>query len=91
MEAVVSIAKVDVIGIRMRGSASSFEGSLEHVEAFGVGHLEGAQHQGVQHTEDDGIGTDGQRQRKHGGHCESWGLAQLAQGKSKVGVHTSPL
>ena len=90
-EAAVSIAQVEVIGIRLRGSASSFESSLQHEEAFGVRHIQRAKHQGIQHAEDNGIGANGQRQREHGGHRESWRLAQLAQGKSEIGDHASPL
>jgi hypothetical protein len=42
-ETVVSVAQVEIIRIRLRGSVSQFEGSLQHVEVLGVWHIERAQ------------------------------------------------
>jgi hypothetical protein len=44
--------------------------------------IEWAQYQRIEHTEDDSIGANGQRQCEHRGHGEPGRLVQLAQGKA---------
>ena len=47
-------------------------------------HRQRAERHGVQHLVDGGVGADAERQRHHGGGCEPWGSAQLAERVSQV-------
>src|SRR5215470_3804346 len=81
-EAVVAVAQIDIIGIRLR--RKMIDGALDAVEGFGLRHIERAEDERVQGAEDDGVGADGDGERDHGDGGKAGGFAQHAQAIADV-------
>src|SRR5580658_1948222 len=91
LEAVVTIAQVEIVGIRLPGRIVAEVGS---VRVLGLGHVERSQDETVHEAENDGIGADGQSEGGHGGDGDAARPAQLAKGESEVdpdGLDSGPL
>ena len=69
LEAVVPIAQVDIVRIRLR--ALLVVPALELIQGVRGGQVQRAQDEGVQHAEDDGVGADAERQGEYSGDRES--------------------
>ncbi len=57
---------------------------LDGVEALRPWHIERAQDQRVQHTENHGVGANGHSQRQNGDDCECGRLSQHAEAEARV-------
>jgi hypothetical protein len=80
-KAVIAIAQIEIVGIRLPPWIIPVLGS---VEILGLRHIQRAEDQAIEDTEDHGVGANRQCQREHSGEGESGRLAQLAYGVSQV-------
>ncbi len=79
-------APIDEIGI---GCAPALHALAAHVapeshEAAGLGEGEGAEHDGIDHTEDGGIGADAEGEGERGDECEARAFAEAARGVAQI-------
>jgi hypothetical protein len=82
LEAVVAIAQIDVVGIRLpRGIVPV----VSSVEALHLRHIQWPQDQAIHDAEHNGVCPDGQRQRQNSSDGETGRFAQLAQRKADIG------
>src|ERR1700733_6551559 len=75
VEAAIAPAKIEIIGIGVPPAVASV---LDDEKAPCLRHIQGAQNECIQYTEDKGVGSYGQCQRNQRNDGEAWRLAQLA-------------
>jgi hypothetical protein len=57
---------------------------LDGIEGLGIGHVEGAEDEGVEQTEDHCVGADGEGESEDRGDGKAWGLAEDAETYSDI-------
>jgi len=80
-KAVVAIAQIGVVGIRLPPGAIPVLASIKGVR---LGHIQRAQDQTIQYAKHHGVRANRQSQRQNGGDCETGRLAQQAESEPRI-------
>src|SRR5215813_14626672 len=79
-KAVVAIAQVEIVRIRFEANPAA----INSPERLLLRQIQGAQEQRVQYTKNDGVGADGQRQRRNRGDREPGRLTQKPKAEARI-------